>query len=295
MLDFRIYTFLAVCETMNFTKAAAELHITQPAVSQHIHFLEDYYKGKLFSYEGKKLQFTAAGRLLYDAVNAMVHDEKILKDKMAETHQEKKQIRFGVTLTIGDYVIGTCVAGYVKKHADARIHMRVENTHELLSKLKSREIDFAIVEGHLQKNEFSCRTFSKEKYIAVCGSDYEFQKKIHRVEDLLGEKLVIREAGSGTREILERSLESRNLRLKDFASITEIGSIHVIKQMVAAKLGITFLYEAAVEEELSCGILQKIPLADFNLNHDFSFVWTKNSIFEQDYLCILQEMQQALV
>ena len=64
MLDFRINTFLTACQCMNYTKTAELLHITQPAVTQHIHFLEEYYQAKLFLYEGKKLKLTAAGEML---------------------------------------------------------------------------------------------------------------------------------------------------------------------------------------------------------------------------------------
>ena len=75
MLDFRMETFLAVCRYMNFTRAAEKLNITQPAVSQHIRFLEKHYNTKLFRYEGKKLELTEAGEILKNASLTMMHDE----------------------------------------------------------------------------------------------------------------------------------------------------------------------------------------------------------------------------
>lgn len=79
MLDFRIHTFLCVCRHMNYTRAAAELHITQPAVSQHIRYLEREYGAKLFSYKGKHLQLTQAGHILWNAATAISHDDTLLK------------------------------------------------------------------------------------------------------------------------------------------------------------------------------------------------------------------------
>ena len=82
MLDFRVETFLTVCRTMNYTRAAEELNITQPAVSQHIAHLERDYGVPLFAYRNKKLQLTDAGALLRDALSTMAHDERLLRDRM---------------------------------------------------------------------------------------------------------------------------------------------------------------------------------------------------------------------
>lgn len=82
MLDFRIDTFLAVCRSMNFTRAAEELHITQPAVSQHIRYLEKSYGVKLFDYQGKRLSLTTAGEALFSAAVTMKHDDLFLKKQL---------------------------------------------------------------------------------------------------------------------------------------------------------------------------------------------------------------------
>ena len=82
MLDFRMQTFLTVCEEMNYTKAAERLHITQPAVSQHIHYLEQHYGCALFTFTGKKLNLTNAGKLLLNAMQTQQHDETRLMIKM---------------------------------------------------------------------------------------------------------------------------------------------------------------------------------------------------------------------
>lgn len=80
MLDFRINTFLTVCQTMNFTKAAEELHITQPTVSQHIHYLEDYYETSLFTYQNRQLALTDTGKIL---------QERLLRMKMMKRRSKK--------------------------------------------------------------------------------------------------------------------------------------------------------------------------------------------------------------
>lgn len=288
MLDFRMETFLKVCHCMNFTRAAEELHITQPAVSQHIHYLEKYYHTKLFLYEGKKLRLTNAGELLRNASMTMKHDELSLQNEMRKEGEELKEIRFGATRTVGDALMGKILAKYLASYPDAKIHMEVENTNMLLNRLDEGQIDFAIVEGFFKKREYDFMHYSTEAYIAVCGQRYVFVKKPEKIEDLFEERLLLREAGSGTREVLERFLSSQNFSLDDFKKCVEAGSLQTIKELTKAGCGITFLYEVAVKDELEKGEIQKIDLPDFQVSHDFTFLWRRGSIYAERYREIFQ-------
>ncbi len=282
MLDFRMETFLTVCRYMNFTRASEKLNITQPAVSQHIRFLEKHYNTKLFRYEGKKLRLTGAGEILRNASLTMMHDEQSMQNEMQETEKEA-EIRFGATRTIGDSVMGSVLEKYLARYPQARIHMEVENTHDLLVRLDEGRIDFALVEGFFKKSEYDFQIFSREKYIAVCSPDYVFQNTPDCIEKLFQERLLLREEGSGTREVLERCLEAHNLSVQDFDKRMEVGSMQTIKELTKAGCGITFLYEAAVRRELEEGSLRQIPLQDFPVTHEFAFIWRRGSIYADWY------------
>ncbi len=91
MLDFRIYTFIEVCKYMNFTKAAESLNITQPAVSQHIKYLEQLYSVKLFTFTGKKMSLTQYGRLILNTATTMKHDEIFMREKIDEKKNKKRK------------------------------------------------------------------------------------------------------------------------------------------------------------------------------------------------------------
>ncbi|MCC2865076.1 LysR family transcriptional regulator [Ihubacter massiliensis] len=293
MLDFRLNTFLTVCKYMNFTRAAEELNITQPAVSQHIRYLEELFEVKLFDYHNKKISLTEAGTFLQSTATTMVHDVMHLQDKLRQLQGEKRELVFGVTLTVGEFVIPAPVASYLKAHPEAAVHVTVANTQELLKKLNDGQIDFALVEGFFAKSEYDSKVYSNEPYIGVCGPSYQPAKKMMRIEDTFDERIIVREEGSGTREIFERYLESRNFLISDYKSILEISNINAIKALAAAGCGITFLYEAAVKKELETGELIKIPLLDFDLTHDFTFIWRRNSVFSPDYIELFQQLKDA--
>ena len=291
MLDFRMETFLTVCQYMNFTRASEKLNITQPAVSQHIRFLEKHYNTKLFRYEGKKLRLTGAGEILRNASLTMMHDEISLQSAM-EKSEEEEEIRFGATRTVGDVLMGSILEKYLGKYPDADIHMIVDNTQELLRKLDGGAIDFALVEGFFQKNEYDHQKYSDENYIAVCAPDYTFNSdKITTdvsVENLFHERLLVREEGSGTREVLERCLDAQNFSIHDFDKVMEVGSLQTIRELTKAGCGITFLYETAVQDELREGTLKRIPLKSFEISHEFNFIWRRGSIYADRYMEIFR-------
>ena len=162
MLDFRLNTFLTVCKYMNFTRAAEELNITQPAVSQHIRYLEELFEVKLFDYHNKKISLTEAGTFLQSTATTMVHDVMHLQDKLRQLQGEKRELVFGVTLTVGEFVIPAPVASYLKAHPEAAVHVTVANTQELLKKLNDGQIDFALVEGFFAKSEYDSKVYSNE-------------------------------------------------------------------------------------------------------------------------------------
>ena len=117
----------------------------------------------------------------------------------------------------------------------------------------------------------------------MCSPDYPFKKKPKRIEDLFGERILIREDGSGTREVLERYLESCNLSIGNFRQTVEIGSMHTIKELTKLKCGITFLYDTAIWEELESEALVKIPLEDFHIVREFTFIWRRGSFYADKY------------
>ncbi len=268
MLDFRMDTFLAVCRCMNFTKAAEELNITQPAVSHHIHYLEEHYQVKLFEYSGKKIGLTEAGKMLLSAATTMQHDELHLKQALKMSDGGGRRLVFGATMTVGEYVLPEALMRLMDAQPDISVKMVVADTQDLLRSLDEGEIEFAVVEGFFQKKEYDFLVYDRGKFVIVASPEYQFHSEGKVIEDLTQERFFIREPGSGTRYVFERYLEGKNLLIHDFEDLMEISNIGAIKSLVADGRGITFLYEAAVKKELEDGRLRRVVLEDFELSHD---------------------------
>ena len=293
MLDFRMETFLEVCKDMNFTKTARRLNMTQPAVSQHIHWLEEAYGTRLFSYQGKKMSLTPAGEMLKNSAATMSHDILLLREKMQESTRKKRELKIGLTLTIAEFEAAKSMAKYLNENETYSLLLSVGNSRELLKELEEGKIDFALVEGNFPRDIYHHQLYATEPYIAVCAADDPLSRGRHTIDELLGRRLVTREAGSGTRNILERYLEMKSLEVTDFSALVEAGSIGLIKQLVEYGCGITFLYRMAVKRELEEGRLCEIKMDDMNITHDFTFIWREGSIFHEDYQKIYQMLKKS--
>ena len=290
MLDYRAYTFLEVYRQRSYTQAAVVLHITQPAVSQHIRQLEQRYGCSLFVKAGRGIEPTAAGELLYRALDVANNDDARLRtelDALASADRARPPLRFGCTRTVADFVAPKLLAGHLSRHPDERILMRTGNTTELVALIDRGDIDFALVEGCFDRTAFDSAVFSHEPYIAVAGEPLAAT----RLEDLLDQRLILREPGSGTREILERYLAARNRSVDDFSGVIEAASIPTIKACVQAGAGISFLYRVAVEDELRRGDLFDITPDDVSIEHDFALIWQRGSRYAARFRALIRAWQ----
>lgn len=286
MIDNRIYTFLDVCKTLNYTRTAENLHITQPAVTQQIHYLEEVYGVKLFELKGKKLFLTKQGEMLHQMASAMCVDERQIRKELKDSMMEKVTIRFGATLTVGEFVVPVVLQKYLKDFPETDISVTVQNTEVLLQMLEAGEIEFAVIEGRFDKSAYEYHRISEEQYIGVCGKKFYREnagKNRISMEELFRQRLIIREKGSGTRGILEQFLGEHNQSVEKFAGTLEVSNMGAIRKLVMANSGISFLYKAVVEEEIKEGKLFEIPIEDFQIHREFNLVYLKNSIFSQKY------------
>lgn len=283
MLDFRVYTFLELCKTLSYTKTAENLYITQPAVTQHIKYLEEFYNCRLFNYSNRVLSLTEQGNYLFKYFLTMNSDEIKIKEGVLEVNSTEKNLYFGATLTIGEYIIPDILLKLSKLFPNINVKVIIKDTAELLRELQNGNIEFALMEGFFEKTEYESIIYSKERFIGVCSPKNNLAKKNLNFEALLNERIILRESGSGSRDIFEKILYDNNLSLKNFDKIYEVANIRVIKELVKRDRGITFIYERAVKKELENRELVKIGLKNFKAEREFNFIFMKNSIHKDEY------------
>ena len=171
------------------------------------------------------------------------------------------------------------------------LHIHFGNTSQLLSLLDEGKINLALVEGNYPKDRYGHMNYSTEDYIGVCKVSHTFLKKNPKtMNDLKNERLIVRESGSGTRNILEELLLARGMEIPDFERCIEVENMHTIIGLLKRDCGISFMYKIAVADELESGVLKEIKLSDFKMQHDFDFIWEKDSIYTDKYVEICKEL-----
>jgi len=270
MLDYKMHTFLMLCETMNYTLAAQRLHITQPAVTQHIRALEAQYDCKLFTYDGKKLNKTPQGELLERSGHAMRYQEA---QTLAQMHNTRgRHLSIGATKSIGEFVIPDQLGRYLAS-PDHTLRVEVDNTEKILALIDKGELDFALIEGFFNKTEYDSRLYRKEPFVGLCSNDHPFAGKTVSLKQLFRENLFLREEGSGTRKILEDVLAEYNHTVQDFSRVTCISNFGLLEQLLSSGIGITFAYAAIAENNPK---LTQFQVENWDVHREFNYVYLKN-------------------
>lgn len=274
MIDFRLESFLSVCDTMNYRQSAELLHITQPAVTQHIQHLEKMYNCKLFQYEGRRLRKTKAATILEQYARTM----KVCESNMIRKLQNSKiqELNIGATKTIAECIISKYVEDFIRC-PDNELSLIVDNTEHLLNLIDSCKLDFALIEGIFDKNQYGHKLFSREPFVGICAAAHPFAQREVTVAELLEETLICREIGSGTRAILETKLLDFNESITHFKRSICISSFQMILDYVKKGIGISFVYEVLAKQSG----LSTFTIKDCQIEREFNFVYLKNTGAEE--------------
>ena len=269
MLDYRIDTFLTLCECMNYRKTAEILHISQPAVTQQIHYLENQYGQKLFEYENRRLVKTEAAAVLEQYARAAKLQQQDLLQKLESSPIHT--LRIGATKTIGDYYLKEDIRRYLQS-PDNALTLIVDNTEHLLRLLEENELDFSVVEGFFDKSRFDSILLRREPFMGICRKDHPFAGREVTMEELLQQTIIHREAGSGTRAILEQELRGYNESLQRFQRHICISSFNIILDLVKQGFGVSFVYNILADSDPA---LAKFSIRGETVVREFNVVYLK--------------------
>jgi DNA-binding transcriptional LysR family regulator len=272
--------------------AAERLHLSQPAVTKQIQALEQSLQTKLFTYDGHTLHKTEKCLLLERyAITQQYQFEEL---QLAIAEKERSLLRIGATKTIGDYVLIDAIKGYLQDPSH-EMSLVVDNTKHLLQMLDENQLDFAIIEGTFSKTKYDSYLLRMEPFVGICAKDHPLCGKHIPVEDLLKETIIVREEGSGTRRIFEERLLASGYELNDFSRTVSISSFVAIKALVAAGIGISFVYDSVVAKDENIGTFTVDVLTE---PHAFHVVYTRNTNakkYSEQFLYDRQHFYNALI
>ena len=263
--------FQSVARNLSYTKAAAELHLTQPAVSMQIKQLEDNLGLPLFEQMGKKIFLTEAGK-------EMIHYSYTISQQLEEIYEvfarlqglEQGTLRLAVPGTANQFVT-QFLAEFRRRHPAVNFNLDIANRRGLLNRLENNEIDLVIMGKPPDDMELVSECFMNNPLVVIAGPDHPLtkRKKIPLAE-LMENEFAVREEGSGTRIAMQRFLDEHNVVLKTSMEMT---SNETLKQAVAAGLGLGIVSMHTLEMELTLQRLKVLKAEAFPIMRHWYIVY----------------------
>jgi len=272
MADRRLKIFHTVARLLNFTKAAEELHMTQPAVTFQIRQLEEQFNTRLFDRTHNKVTLTDVGKQVYS------YSERILKlyEEMTRNITEMTgdvsgAVTLGASTTIAEYMLPLLIGEFKNKFPEVMINLRESNTEDIVSMVENNDIDLGIVEGSVNNKNLVVEECKMDHLVVIMPNNHMLasEKKL-RVEDFVSYPFISREHGSGTQEVITNYVEKHG-NGEDLNICFELSSPEAIKGAVEAGMGLSIVSSATIIKELKLGTLTAVELRP-SLERPFSFV-----------------------
>ena len=272
-LDYHLLTFVTVAEKLNFTRAAESLHITQSAVTLSIKALEKKYNVTFLDRTNKYVKLTKAGELFYFHAKKILSEYKEVNDLIEHLSEKKSRpLAIGSSFTFGEYLLPKVIAEYLKldeKRDDPMISIR--NSNRVIAQLLRGEIDLGIIDSNLKSHpHLSITPFKEDELVVIVSKNHRFAHLSSvDLEKLYDETWILREEGSGTREIVNHFFQNHAFHPP---IIRSFGSTQIIKESVEADLGISIVSKYAIQKEVFMGSLRMLRIKNESILRYFSYI-----------------------
>jgi DNA-binding transcriptional LysR family regulator len=268
--------FLAVARNEHVTKAAEDINLSQSAVSMALSELEKQLNGPLFERAGRNLRLNDRGRLLQQEANKLKnHFEDMLSLFSDENDLLSGELKIGASSTIGIYLLPEIIGRFAQEYPDVVISLEIGNTDYVEKRLLDYSLDLGFVEGPIHYENIVSQTWLQDQLTIIASPDYfKSKKRKLTIGELNKMKWIMREHGSGTREVFEKALQPFVERINTFLTF---GHTEAVKQAVKARLGVGCLSLYTVSQELERGTLIELKVPEVNLERQLHVITRKNS------------------
>ena len=272
----QLQIFLKITQTKSITKAAEEMHLTQPAVSIQLKNLQDQFEIPLTEVIGRQLYVTDFGLEIALAVEKILTEVYAINYKtLAYKGQLTGRLKISVVST-GKYVIPYFLSDFLRQHSGIELVLDVTNKARVIESLDKNEVDFSLVSVLPEQLQVEKIELMQNRLYLVGGRQHVADGEINTIQIFNELPIIYREAGSGTRHTIEKYFSLHKLRMRKKMELT---SSEAVKQAVVAGLGYSIMPLIGIKNELTNGELVIIPVEGFPLNSVWNLIWLKNKAF----------------
>jgi DNA-binding transcriptional LysR family regulator len=270
-----IKAFHKVASTGSFTRAARELFLTQPAVSQQIKALESSLGIILFDRSSKKIRMTAEGEILFSYTHRLftLHEEiDTLFGRLKTLHYGR--IRIGSTALLGTYFLPRIIGRLNRKYPGIQVDLRMGNSDEIIHRVREGVVDLGFAGMIVKDPKIRFIPVHREKLIMVASPRHHLARRKISLDDISGTPFIWRERGTQTRKLIEKWFDGQPRHRYPQEAI-ELENMEAAKRMVEEGYGITVVPEAAVKREISAGWLKRLNVDGLRLVNSYYLLFLK--------------------
>jgi DNA-binding transcriptional LysR family regulator len=285
--------FYGVAKAGSVNAAAQQLHTSQPAISRELRTLEERLGMPLFDRLPRGMSLTEAGRTLAGYAERIFSLEQAAERAMRELADlEGGELPIGASATLGTYLLPPFVAAFHTRYRKVNLALDVGNTHEIVKGVLDARFVIGFVEGRVEDEALETREFRRDRIMAVVSPGYPLAKSgIPSLQTLAAADSILREPGSGTREIVERAFARHRLRL---SCKLQIASAEAMKRAAAEGCGVAWISELCVIDELRSGRLVALHTSRLSLERPLYSLKLRGRHLNRSAATFLQEFQSAL-
>ncbi len=286
----QLHVFLKVSQTKSITKAAEELHLTQPAVSIQIKNFQDQFPIALTEVIGRKIYITDFGKEIALAAENILNEVNAINYK-ALIHQGELSGKLRISsVSTGKYIMPYFLTDFLQINGGVELNLDVTNKSKVMESLINNEVDFALVSVIPENLIIEKIELLSNKLFLVADSKWKFSKKQYDHSIFEDTPLIYREPGSGTRMTMENYLKQNAISANKKMELT---SNEAVKQAILAGLGMSIMPLIGIKNELKNGDLQIVPVKGFPITSNWNLIWLKNKNFSPAAKAFVKFIQEA--
>jgi DNA-binding transcriptional LysR family regulator len=265
--------FREVANQASFRRAAEVLYITQPAVTQQIKALEEELGSRLFDRSGGKVRLTAAGEvLLRHAGEAEATLSRAVEEIGSLEGEVRGALRVAASTTIAQYVLPRLLAEFARQHQGVQLELESANTQRVVEAVANGDAPIGLIEGPAHNQELVVERWLEDELVLVVPAGHEWAEEEIALSALGSAKLLVRERGSGTREVIEQALKRAGAPIQRMQIGMELGSTEALLACIEAGLGVGFASRFSLERQRALGTLAAVKVKGLRIAREFSIV-----------------------
>ncbi|MBV1757487.1 MAG: LysR family transcriptional regulator [Dethiosulfatibacter sp.] len=275
----QLESFLSVVKHKSFSKAAKELYLTQPTVSNNIQNLERELKIVLLDRKSKTVTLTDAGKEFYRYALELINTRDKAKHIMMEKSESiEGEISINASSIPEQYILPYIIKGFVKKYPKVTFTVTHKNSKDVVEEILKGKNNFGIVGAKYASEVLEYIDFFQDELVLAVpnNENYHWASDTVDMDSLLSSKFIFRKKGSGTRLIVEKGLSDIGIHLDNLNITSFIDSNEMIKKMIELELGISLISKIAVKNEMDLGLIKTYRVKSLELNRSFYFVYHKH-------------------